>query len=206
MCWPYHPSLPHGGPSLISHSEESPNGDLHCIPGLCDTLAPVLKNPDSDLFVSLQGFCSQHAVLRLARAFIDTFDCLREDLPDLPPEGLRANINELLFSRQQDEITVAEHYSPFDVELAGDINPTKFKQKGAKFCRRAGRVFAARSLLRQTQRCADTISDPRDPRRVAFLNCDDFSMSIFAGRPLSSSISNCKGMSCPGCHICPSAG
>ena len=83
MCWPYHPSLPHGGP----------------------------------LFVSLQGFCSQHEILRSAHAFIDTFECLRNDLPDLPPEGLRPSIDELLFSRQQDEITVAEHSSPFDVEL-----------------------------------------------------------------------------------------
>ena len=102
----------------------------------------MLTNPDTDRFVSLQGFCSQHAVLRSAHAFIDTFECLRNDLPDLPPEDTRANIDELLFSRQQDEITVAEHKSPFDVEFAEDINPTMFTQKGVKFCRRAGRVFA----------------------------------------------------------------
>ena len=54
--------------NVLALSEESPNGERHCIPGLCDTLAPVLKNPDSDLFVSLQGFCSQHEVLRSAHA------------------------------------------------------------------------------------------------------------------------------------------
>ena len=63
------------------------DGEIHCIPGLCDTLAPVLKNPDTDLFVSLQGFCSQQEILRSAHAFIDTFECLRNDLPDLPPKA-----------------------------------------------------------------------------------------------------------------------
>ena len=155
------------------------------VPGICDTLLPIIGDPHS-----LSTLLGHKDVIPTAKRLDDAVEALRAELQrlDIPKEVEDDLKEKYVFRRQNAELTRAESVLTWkpSVESAADLDPFDFQAKDSRFGRLIQHILTGRQFF-QLIREMDTWTWKRDPRRLALLNSDDFTMSLFT-RPDSSII------------------
>jgi len=162
-------------PSFISYTDPDTQEEVQ---GLCDFLQPIIGSDRT----SLEVLCSVADHIPLAQELITSYGRLREARMQggEVPEDVLAFIGPHMFQRQRDQLALSSSKSPLlKAESLSQLNPLDFSKNDSKLGRLIQRDIASNNCLFR-YRQAHHMPSRRDPRRLALLNCDDVSVSLFS--------------------------